>query len=61
MSKFDANNPESLLQATKKGQTLMTFVQVKSHLTRDETEQLTKLWQTGLWNSHIQAERYYYY
>lgn len=51
-------NPESLLQASKKGRTLMTFVSVLGHPTRDETEKITKLWQTSLWNNHIQAERY---
>lgn len=46
------------LQASKKGRTLMTFVQVSSALSRDETEEVTKLWQSSLWNNHIQAERY---
>lgn len=36
----------------------MTFVKVSGNPTRDETEELTKLWQTSLWNNHIQAERY---
>ncbi|KAJ8918159.1 hypothetical protein NQ315_011616 [Exocentrus adspersus] len=58
MNNLDPNNPEGLLQATKKGRTLMTFVQVSGNPARDETEEITKLWQTGLWNSHIQAERY---
>lgn len=51
------DNPEALLQATKKGRTLMTFVSVDGNPTRDETEQITKIWQTSLWNNHIQAER----
>ncbi|XP_044747702.1 LDLR chaperone boca [Coccinella septempunctata] len=57
-TKFDSNNPEAVLQASKKGRTLMTFVQVRSELSRDETEEVTKLWQSSLWNNHIQAERY---
>lgn len=36
----------------------MTFVSVDGNPTRDEAETLTKLWQTSLWNNHIQAERY---
>lgn len=32
--------------------------QVSGNPTRDETEELTSLWQTGLWNSHIQADRF---
>lgn len=57
LSKLDPSNPESLLSQTKKGRTLMTFVTVNGKPTRDKTEELTKLWQTSLWNSHIQAER----
>ncbi|KAF7285357.1 LDLR chaperone boca [Rhynchophorus ferrugineus] len=58
LTKIDQNNPEALLQQTKKGRTLMTFVQVAGDISRDKTEEITKLWQTSLWNSHIQAERY---
>lgn len=57
MSKLDPSNPEAMLQATKKGRTLMTFVSVSGNPSKDETEELTKLWQTSLWNNHIQAER----
>lgn len=57
-SKMDLSNPESMLKATKKGKTLMTFVTVTGQPTRDEAEEITKLWQTSLWNNHIQAERY---
>lgn len=58
LNNLDSNDPEQLLQATKKGRTLMTFVSVNGNPTREETEELTKLWQTSLWNNHIQAERY---
>lgn len=58
MSKIDMSNPEALLQQTKKGRTVMTFVTVSGNPTRDEAEEITKFWQTSLWNSHIQAERY---
>lgn len=56
-SKIDTSNPENLLKMSKKGRTLMTFVATDPKLTRDETEEVTKLWQTLLWNNHIQAER----
>jgi Chaperone for wingless signalling and trafficking of LDL receptor len=52
------SNPENVLKLSKKGKTLMTFVQVSGEPTRVEAEELTKLWQSALWNSHIQAERY---
>lgn len=51
-------NPEKLLQATKKGKTLMTFVSVAGNPTKEEAQTITKLWQTSLWNNHIQAEQY---
>lgn len=58
MSKIDMSNPEKLLEQTKKGRTVMTFVSVSGNPTKLEAEEITKLWQTSLWNNHIQAERY---
>lgn len=58
MSKVDMSNPESLLKQSKKGKTVMTFVTVSGNPTRLEAEELTKIWQTGLWNNQIQAERW---
>ncbi|CAG9864992.1 unnamed protein product [Phyllotreta striolata] len=58
LNDINPSDPEGILQASKKGRTLMTFVQVADNPTRDETEEITKLWQTSLWNNHIQAERY---
>lgn len=57
LNQIDPNNPEAIVQASKKGRSLMTFVQVGGNPSRDETEELTKLWQTSLWNNHIQIER----
>lgn len=56
-SKIDTSNPENLLKLSKKGKTLMMFVSTNDDLSRDETEEVTKLWQTGLRNAHIIAER----
>lgn len=58
LSQLQNKDPEELMKITKKGQTLMTFVKVSGNPTKAETEELTKLWQTSLWNNHIQAERY---
>ncbi|XP_042866932.1 LDLR chaperone boca-like [Penaeus japonicus] len=58
---FDPSNigdPEQLLKMSKKGRTLMMFVQVKDHLAPEKAEDVTKLWQSALHNNHIQAERY---
>lgn len=54
----DPTNPESLLQMSKKGKTLMAFVTVSGKPTANELEERTKLWQTGLMNSHIQCDRF---
>lgn len=53
--KFD--NPEDILKASKKGRTLMTFVTTYGK-NKQETEEITALWQSSLQNSHIVAERY---
>ncbi|KFB50358.1 AGAP005081-PA-like protein [Anopheles sinensis] len=58
MASVDPSNPEGILKQSKKGRTLMSFVSVNGNPTRQETEEITKLWQTSLWNNHIQAERY---
>ncbi|KAH8277576.1 hypothetical protein KR018_001458 [Drosophila ironensis] len=58
LSNLDSKNPEDLLKVSKKGRTLMTFVSVTGNPTREEADEITKLWQTSLWNNHIQAERY---
>lgn len=57
MLQIDMTNPENLLKLTKKGRTLMMFVSVDGNPSREETEEITKLWQSSLWNNHIQAER----
>lgn len=58
LSKLDTSDPEAMLQATKKGQTVMMFVSVANKPSRARTEELTKIWQTSLWGNHIQTERY---
>lgn len=35
----------------------MTFVKVSGNPSRAEAEDITKLWQTSLWNNQIQAEK----
>lgn len=58
LTKLDMSNPEAVLTATKKGQTLMMFVTVANKPSRARSEELTKIWQASLWSNHIQAERY---
>ncbi|XP_059486926.1 LDLR chaperone boca [Neocloeon triangulifer] len=57
-SNVDMSNPEAILKLSKKGKTLMTFVNVDPSYSREKTEEITQIWQTSLRNNHIQAERY---
>merc|ERR1712096_43532 len=58
LSKLDMGKPEELMQATKKGKTVMMFAKIHNFVSREETEEVTSIWQTGLYNNHIQAERF---
>uniref|UniRef100_UPI00398ED422 LRP chaperone MESD n=1 Tax=Pristiophorus japonicus TaxID=55135 RepID=UPI00398ED422 len=57
-SKVDASNPESLLKLTKKGKTLMIFVTVSGNPTEKDTEEITSLWQGGLYNANYDVQRF---
>lgn len=57
-SQADLSNPENLLKMSKKGRTLMAFVTVSGNPTKQETEDITTLWQTSLMNSHINVDRF---
>uniref|UniRef100_G3MNK6 Mesoderm development candidate 2 n=2 Tax=Amblyomma TaxID=6942 RepID=G3MNK6_AMBMU len=58
MSKLDSSNPENILKASKKGRMLMTFITVSGKPTKEETDDITRIWQTSLMNNHIAVERY---
>ncbi|XP_061185415.1 LDLR chaperone boca-like [Saccostrea echinata] len=58
LSQLDPNNPELMLQASKKGRTLMMFATVSGDPTEKETEQITQLWQTSLFNANYEVQRY---
>ncbi|XP_065336136.1 LDLR chaperone boca [Cloeon dipterum] len=58
LSQLDMSDPEKMLKMTKKGKTLMAFVNVDPSYPREKTEEVTQLWQSSLRNNHIQAERY---
>ena len=57
-SKLDMNNPEAVMKATKKGKTIMLFAKINNFVSREETEEVSSLWQTGMYNAHIQSERF---
>ncbi|KHN84296.1 LDLR chaperone MESD [Toxocara canis] len=57
-----ANSPEELMKMSKKGQSLMMFVSVGSvnnePVTRQYAEKWTTLWQSSLYNNHIDVQVY---
>ncbi|CAH1789342.1 unnamed protein product [Owenia fusiformis] len=58
LSNVDMGDPESLMKASKKGQTLMMFVSVTGTPTERESEEITKLWQSSLFNANYEIQRY---
>ena len=56
MSKY--REPEDFMKASKKGQSVMMFVRVNGNPTRKEAEEISGIWQTGLWNNHVNVDRF---
>ena len=52
---MDMNNPESMMKMAKKGKTVMMFVRVTEFVSKEDTETITSIWQTGLYNNHVQV------
>ncbi|KAM5171360.1 LRP chaperone MESD [Mantella aurantiaca] len=57
-AKLDPSNPESILQMTKKGKTIMIFATVSGNPTEKETEEITSLWQGSLFNANYDIQRF---
>ena len=57
-SKLDMNNQEQVMAASKKGRTIMLFAKINKFKDRQETEEVSSLWHTGLYNAHIHGERF---
>ncbi|XP_018427169.1 PREDICTED: LDLR chaperone MESD [Nanorana parkeri] len=55
---LDPGNPESILQMTKKGKTIMIFATVSGNPTEKETEEITSLWQGSLFNANYDIQRF---
>ncbi|CAG5129074.1 unnamed protein product [Candidula unifasciata] len=58
MSQIDPTDPEGFLKMSKKGRTLMMFATVSGNPTEEETEKLSSLWHSSLFNAHIETQRY---
>ena len=57
LSKLDMRNPDQLMMASKKGKTVMMFATILDFVDKEDSEEISSLWQTGLYNNHIQSER----
>ena len=51
------SNPDNILKVSKKGKSVMMFVDVNPELSDREAGDILKIWQTSLHNNHIIAER----
>ncbi|KAL2088984.1 hypothetical protein ACEWY4_015883 [Coilia grayii] len=57
-SKVDPSKPEELLKMSKKGKTIMVFASVSGNPTEKETEEITSLWQSSLYNANYDIQRF---
>ncbi|XP_001606770.1 LDLR chaperone boca isoform X2 [Nasonia vitripennis] len=58
LSKMDLSSPDNLLKMSKKGKSIMMFVDVNPQLSENEADSILRIWQSSLQNNHIIAERY---
>ncbi|XP_071098850.1 LDLR chaperone boca-like [Haliotis cracherodii] len=58
MSQLDMSNPEKMMQQTKKGKSLMMFATVAGNPTEKETEKITGLWHSSMFNANMEMQRY---
>merc|ERR1711936_787823 len=57
-SRINMNNEEEVMAASKKGRTIMLFAKINKFKDRQETEEVSSIWHTGLYNAHIHGERF---
>ncbi|XP_014212967.1 LDLR chaperone boca [Copidosoma floridanum] len=57
-SKLDMTDPDNVLKVSKKGKSVMMFVDVNPELSEFEAASVLSRWQSNLQNNHIVAERY---
>ncbi|XP_033725677.1 LDLR chaperone boca-like [Pecten maximus] len=58
LSQMDPTNPEAMLKMSKKGKTLMMFATISGGPTQRETEQISQLWHTSLFNANYDTQRF---
>ncbi len=57
MNDIRNKGPEAIKALNKKGQAIMLFATVSGNPTQAETEQITSLWQSSLFNANLQSTR----
>jgi len=55
---IDVKNPESIKRASKMNKNVILLATISGNPTREETEEISKLWQMGLYNNHIDLQRF---
>uniref|UniRef100_H2Z9H9 LRP chaperone MESD n=1 Tax=Ciona savignyi TaxID=51511 RepID=H2Z9H9_CIOSA len=58
MSKLNPEDPEGIVKMSKRHKTLMMFVTISGDPTQEETEEITQLWQSMLYNANIEVTRF---
>ena len=54
---LDPRDPKSAMKYSKAGRTVMMFVKISGNPTKEESLEISALWETSLLNNHIQATR----
>lgn len=57
MNDIRNKGPEAIKALNKKGQAIMLFATVSGNPTQAETEKITSLWQSSLFNANLQSTR----
>lgn len=58
MNDIRGKGPEAIKSLNKKNQAIMIFATVSGNPTQAETEQITSIWQSSLFNANYQLTRY---
>ena len=56
--KMDTTNQEEMMKLTKKGKTVMMFVKINNFKSKEETEEMTSLWQTELYKNNVKTKMF---
>ncbi|OAD52961.1 LDLR chaperone boca [Eufriesea mexicana] len=57
LSKLNMSDSDNVLKVTKKGKSVMMFVDTNEDMSNEEADTIMQIWQTSLRNNHIVTER----